>query len=208
VLVVAIAVLVAVLVIVAALLIRHRDDQVDTGPEASGSRTTQTAPPSSSSTTTGAPAPTTAAPAPPTTAAPAPVVSGGPAVQQAAVVAQSAGTALADAQWDRARALIAGLRGDDREMAYNWGGLEAVTMVVVDARDDGSSVTLRLGEIAHEKVKGQIRTSLYCASWTMAGGRVVNMGPALQYIGQPWRDGEWSPPADAVPVVQQQCTRL
>jgi hypothetical protein len=133
---------------------------------------------------------------------------GSGAVQSAAEVAQRAGTALATANWNEARALVSGLSGSDADMAAGWGGLEAVTMVVVDSQEGPGGVTLRLGEIAHERVNGQIRTSLYCASWTVAGGRVVNMGPNLQIIGQPWRAGEWVDPAEAVPVVQANCYRL
>jgi hypothetical protein len=129
-------------------------------------------------------------------------------VQSAADVAQRAGTALASANWNEARALISGLSGSDAALTSGWGGLEAVTMVVVDAREGPNGTTLRLGEIAHEQVGGQPRTSLYCASWTVNGGRVVDMGPSLQIIGQPWRQGEWVDPGEAVPVVQSGCSRL
>ena len=121
--------------------------------------------------------------------------------------AQNGGTALANADWPRARMLIQGLPDNDARNAADWGGLEAVTMVVIDSRDNGGSVTLRLGEIAHERVNGRLRTSLYCVTWTIERGRVVGMADQ-QIIAAPWRLDEWVPPGEAVPVVQGQCTRL
>jgi hypothetical protein len=220
---VAAAGVVLLLLLLVGVALRNR-----TGGEVATVDTTETsssAPPTVPSTA----APTTAAPvttvsptasvAPATTPAPTPapppvsatpgqaVVYGGPEVQQAAGVAQAAGTALAAGDWGQARALVANLPGDDRGLQQAWGGLDAVTMVAVDARDTGGGgQILRLGEIAHETVNGQPRTSLYCVTWTVAGGRVTSMAD-MQVIGQPWRTG-WVDPSEAVPVITSSCRRL
>jgi hypothetical protein len=213
-----VAALVALAIMFAAMAINRRNADRDNGPNGSSQVSADgstTAAPTTEAPTTAAPTTvvvvTTVAPTlppPPTTAPPAPVVGAeSPTVQEAAAAAQNAGTALANADWRQARALIEGLPDSDARLAADWGGLEAVTMVVIDARDNGGSTTLRLGEIAHERVNGRLRTSLYCVTWTIVNGRVVGMVDQ-QIIAAPWRLDVWVPPAEAVPVVQGQCTRL
>jgi serine/threonine-protein kinase PknK len=185
-----------------------------------------TAPAPTAPATTGAPvaAPTTARPAPttstapPTTAAP-PTTGGGrgpildagasPEVQQAAGVAQQAGSALADADWAEVRTLIPSLAGTgDGALDQGWGRLDEVTMVVTDAEQQGSRVALRVGEVAHERNGDDSRrTSLYCATWTVEGGRVTGMAAQQNIAPSPWRSG-WVDPAEAVDVLRKQCTPL
>lgn len=161
------------------------------------------------------PAPTTAAPASPTTdAATAPgsaVVPGGasPEVRAAADVAQRAGDALANADWATVRSLIPSLAGsDDGTLDAGWGRLDGVTMVVTDTKERRGQVALRVGEVAHERnTDDSKRTSLYCATWTVADGRVVGMADQQSITPSPWRDG-WADPADAVDQLRQQCRKI
>ncbi len=176
--------------------------------------TTTAAPTTAKAAPTAAPttAPPTKAPAPPTTTGSGAAIlppGASAEVVEAAGIAQRAGDALADGDWAAVRTLIPSLASSsDATLDAGWGRLDGVTMVVTDSKERRGQVTLRVGEVAHERnTDDSRRTNLYCATWTIDGGRVVGMAAQQGIEPTPWRDG-WADPADAVDLLRKQCRKL
>jgi len=119
-------------------------------------------------------------------------------------IVQSLANALASHQWDQARSILPSL-GPDSQLANDYGGLDASTVVVTSESDSGSQVTLTGGYVAWETVSGQERTSIYCIRWGVdLGAQVVQSQSSIDSNLVAF-DSQWNDPSTLVPTVTGQC---